>query len=70
MEKGKLKQKERLISENDSQQKELEDLKQKIADSHRKHMQQSKLIEQLQFEVKRVCEEKQQLLREFKQYKL
>lgn len=66
---AKLKQKEKVQETNERLLKDLEDLKAKYQDSQKRQMQQSRQIEQLQNELKRVNEEKAAIKKEFKDFK-
>jgi predicted nuclease with TOPRIM domain len=66
---AKLKQKEKVQETNERLLKDLEDLKAKYHDSQKRQMQQSRQIEQLQHELKRVNEEKAAIKKEFKDFK-
>ena len=66
---AKLKQKEKVQETNERLLKDLEDLKAKYQDSQKRQMQQSRQIEQLQHELKRVNEEKAAIKKEFKDFK-
>lgn len=66
---AKLKQKERVQQTNERLLQDLEDLKAKYTDSQKRQMQQSRQIEQLQLELKKVNEEKTAIKKEFKDFK-